>query len=85
MLLYQLRVNASLQWLKMIFTVPGVNTGGSPGWAFIGISKGSKSKSVDSDFLKYPLVSKKTFDLIPASCFAILIFSAVTTSCTPLI
>ena len=46
---------------------------------------GSKSKSVDSDFLKYPLVSKKTFDLKPESFSAVLISCTVTTSCTPLI
>ena len=65
--------------------MPGGNIGGSPGLAFIGISRGSKSKSVDSDFLKYPLVSKKTFDLKPESFSAVLISCTVTTSCTPLI
>ncbi len=65
--------------------MPEGNIGGSPGRAFIGISRGSKSKSVDSDCLKYPLVSKKTCDLKPESFSAILISSKVTTSCTPLI
>ena len=65
--------------------MPRANLGGSPGWAFIGISRGSKSKRVDSDFLKYPLVSKKIFDLKLDSFFAVLISSIVTTSCTPLI
>ena len=65
--------------------MPVGNLGGSPGRAFKGISMGSKSKSEDSDCLKYPLVSKKTFDLKPASFFAVLISSTVTTSCTPLI
>ena len=65
--------------------MPRGNVGGSPGLAFIGISRGSKSKSVDSDCLKYPLVSKKTFDLKSESFFAVLISCTVTTSCTPLI
>ena len=65
--------------------MPEGKLGGSPGLALIGISRGSKSKSVDSDFLKYPLVSKKTFDLKPESFSAVLISSDVTTSCTPLI
>ena len=65
--------------------MPGGNIGGSPGLALIGISRGSKSNSVDSDCLKYPLVSKKTFDLNPESCSAVLISCSVTTSCTPLI
>ena len=65
--------------------MPGGNTGGLPGQAFIGISKGSKSNSVDSDCLKYPLDSKKTFDLKPASFSAVLISCIVTTSCSPLI
>ena len=63
----------------------GGNLGGSPGLALRGTSRGSKSKSVDSDFLKYPLVSKKTFDLKPESFSAVLISCSVTTSCTPLI
>ena len=63
----------------------GGNIGGSPGRAFIGISRGSKSNSVDNDFLKYPLVSRKTFDLKPESFSAVLISCTVTTSCTPLI
>ena len=65
--------------------MPQGKLGGSPGRALIGISRGSKSKSVDSDRLKYPLVSKKTFDLIPESFLAVLISCTVTTSCTPLI
>ena len=65
--------------------MPLGNFGGFPGRAFKGISMGSKSKSVESDCLKYALVSKKTFDLKPDSFFAFLISSSVTTSCTPLI
>ena len=65
--------------------MPGGNIGGSPGLAFIGISRGSNSKSVDNDCLKYPLVSKKTFDLKPDNFSAVLISSKVTTQCTPLI
>ena len=65
--------------------MPGGNLGGSPGSALIGTSRGFKLKSVDSDFLKYPLVSKKIFDLKLDSFFAVLISSIVTTSCTPLI
>jgi len=65
--------------------MPRGNIGGSPGRAFIGISKGLILKIVDSDFLKYPRVSRKTFDLKLESCSAVLISSTVTTSCTPLI
>ena len=65
--------------------MPEGKVGGSPGLALIGISRGSKSKRVDSDCLKYPLVSKKTFDLKLVSFFEVLISSNVTTSCTPLI
>ena len=65
--------------------MPEGNIGGLPGLASIGISKGSKSKSVESDCLKYPLVSKKTFDLKSESFSEVLISSTVTTSCTPLI
>ena len=68
-----------------MFPIPEGKLGGSPEWALIGISRGFKSKSVDSDFLKYPLVSKKIFDLKLDSFFAVLISSIVTTSCTPLI
>ena len=68
-----------------MFPMPKGKLGGSPGWALIGISSGSKSKSVESDFLKYPRVSKNTFDLKPESFSAALISSTVTTSCTPLI
>ena len=53
--------------------MPWGNFGGLPGSAFIGISRGSKSKSVDSDCLKYPLVSRKTFALKPDSFSAVLI------------
>ena len=65
--------------------MPEGKLGGSPGCALIGISRGSKLKSVDSDCLKYPLVSKKTFDLNPESFSAVLISCTVTSSCTPLI
>ena len=65
--------------------MPDGKLGGSPGWALIWISRGSKSKSVESDFLKYPRVSRKTFDLKLESWSAVLISSTVTTSCTPLI
>ena len=68
-----------------MFPMPDGKLGGSPGRALIGISRGSKLKSVASDCLKYPLVSKKTFDLKPESFSAVLISSTVTTSCTPLI
>ena len=85
LLLCQTIVKASLQWLKLIFPMLRGNIGGKPGLAVIGISKGSILNIVDSDFLKYPLVSKKTFDLTPESFSAALISSAVTTSCTPLI
>ena len=65
--------------------MPEGKLGGSPGEALIGISRGPKSKRVESDCLKYPLVSKKTFDLKPESFSAVLISCTVTTSCTPLI
>ena len=65
--------------------MPEGKLGGFPGSAIIGTFRGSKSKSVDSDCLKYPLVSKKTFDLKPESFPAVLISCSVTTSCTPLI
>ena len=65
--------------------MPGGNIGGSPGLAFIGISRGSNSKSVDNDCLKYPLVSKKIFDLEFDRFFAVSISFTVATSCTPLI
>ena len=65
--------------------MPQGKLGGSPGLALIGISRGSKSKSVASDCRKYALVSKKIFDLELDKFFAVLISSAVATSCTPLI
>ena len=68
-----------------MWPIPGGNLGGSPGFAFTGISKGSKLKSVDNECLKYALVSKKIFDLKFGSSFAVLISSTVATSCTPLI
>ena len=65
--------------------MPEGKLGGSPGRALIGISRGSKSKSVESDCRKYALVSKKIFDLEIVRFFAVLISSTVATSCTPLI
>ena len=65
--------------------MPEGKLGGFPGSALIGISKGSKSKSVESDCRKYALVSKKIFDLELDRVFEVLISSTVATSCTPLI
>ena len=65
--------------------MPGGNVGGSPGFAFKGIFKGSKLNSVDRDCLKYALVSKKILDLYSGSFFAVLVSFDVATSCTPLI
>ena len=52
LLLCQTMLMASLQWLNVILPMPEGKLGGSPGLALIGISSGSKSKSVASDCRK---------------------------------
>ena len=68
-----------------MFPIPKGNSGGSPGFAFIGISKGSKSKSVANDCLRYDLVSKNFFALNSESLFAVSISFNVATPCIPFI
>ena len=74
-----------MQWLKLKFPIPLGNSGGSPGFAIIGISNGFKLKRVAKDFLIYALLSKKIVALWLESFFAISISFSVATSCTPLI
>ena len=64
--------------------MPEGKVGGSPGCALIGISSGFKLKSVESDCLKYALVSKKISDLNSERFFAVSVSSLVATSSTPL-
>ena len=65
--------------------MPLGNSGGSPGFAIMGISNGFKLKSVPKEFLMKALLSKKIFARRLESFLAISSSFSVATSCTPLI
>ena len=65
--------------------MPLGNSGGSPGFAFMGISNGFILKRLPKEFLMKALLSKKIFALCLVSLLAISSSFSVATSCTPLI